>query len=207
MNQKTEAPRQISKEVCLNPFSKIKNIHDDIDRLKMIVAKMASPSQVLDDFSICSIERKITDAFNRLGKNATITTVSDMCLHDSDSRIQDIGLMLYPYTSKGQYGKLFDGACNIDSIDDPDIQCLFEKKELRDIIPFLFFPRKSVNSVDELVDKIGPDLIITGLQALRRERISAFLAASVVSSQRGDPTPNENDFGIAEVDVLLRSLL
>lgn len=56
-----------------------------------------------------------------------------------------------------------------------------------------------------LVGQADRDLLVTGLQALWRERVTAWnCACSVVP--HGMSAPDRNDFGIAEVDDLLRRL-
>jgi len=197
---------QQSQIACLNPFSMVEDVHEDMEKLKAIIAKMASPSQQLDDFRMCAIEAKIMAVFSVSGKETTISMVAGQCLNDADSRIRDVGIMLFPFTKNGPYGSLFNGERNVDSIYDPAIQGFLGKKDLRSLMPLLFVVKKPIQSVDEMVKTAGPQLVIAGLQALRRERISAYLAASAVEIQRGKLSQNEELFGIEEVESMLRTL-
>ncbi|MDX7495603.1 type IV secretion system protein TraC, partial [Providencia stuartii] len=48
------------------------------------------------------------------GKQTTVDMVAESCLKDADRRVSDIGSQLYPFTSRGQYGRYFVGKNNID---------------------------------------------------------------------------------------------
>lgn len=105
-------------KICLNPFTKVKNIDDEMAILKTIIAKMASPEQGLDDFRLAALESKIKAAYEDAGTKANITLVAENCLTDPDQRIVDIGRMLYTFTRQGSYGHWFDGENNIDLSND-----------------------------------------------------------------------------------------
>ena len=47
-------------------------------------------------------------------------------------------------------------------------------------------------------------LLIRGLQALRRERTAAWKVASEIADDEGRRSPGESEFGLQEVDALLR---
>jgi hypothetical protein len=50
------------------------------------------------------------------------------------------------------------------------------------------------------------DLLVLGLQALWRERVTAWRVAGEVAERNGGPPPTQEMFGVEEVDRLLRLL-
>lgn len=59
-------------------------------------------------------------------------------------------------------------------------------------------------NLTELVGKKDRDLLVTGLQALHRERLTAFKTVADYASQQGLEAPNIIDFGVGEVAEMLR---
>lgn len=57
-----------------------------------------------------------------------------------------------------------------------------------------------------LLSRPGRDLVVTGLQALHRERVAAWNAASVVAFSRDQAAPDMEMFGLDEVSDMLRKL-
>jgi len=85
-------------DICLNPFTHVVDIKEDMDMLKAVITKMAAPVDGLDDFRQAAIEAKILAAFSVAGHDSDITLVAEQCLNDKDMRIRDIGTQLYPFT-------------------------------------------------------------------------------------------------------------
>lgn len=200
------------EDVCLNPFSAISNVSDELSHLNKLVLRMAFENRdyAVDDYQRSVVESAIVVVYSNKSKDACIDDIAQYLLSSSDRRDQEIGTKLYPYTRNGHYGKLFCGVRNVESFDDPLIQQLLEKNSgLRDILPRVFFghqERKLSQSVAELLSTSGRDLVISGLQALHRERVSAWHSVSVVSLQRGEEAPSRQMFGVHEVTALLNAL-
>lgn len=114
-------------DLCLNPFTKIQNIDEEMDLLKAMFGKMAAPNQGLDDFASSVLEEKIKSAYSKMGNRADVEEVIQQCLGDTDARIQDIGRQLFPFSRQGVYGRWFNGVNNVDMNND---FVVFEMKEL-----------------------------------------------------------------------------
>lgn len=98
--------------ICLNPFSDIQNLDEELDYLKGVVAVMINP-EGLDAYCMSRIEEAIKATYGRMGNAMTITDIAEFLVNQSDQRLYDMGMMLFPFTRTGQYGRWFDGVCNL----------------------------------------------------------------------------------------------
>lgn len=115
-------------KICLNPFTHVVDIDEDVFLLQTLIEKMAAPEQGLDDYRRSRIEESIKAIWGRLGNAATITDVADYMSNQPDSRITDVGSQLFTFTRYGSLGHWFDGENNLDL--DKDLIVL-EMEELR----------------------------------------------------------------------------
>lgn len=99
--------------ICLNPFTFVVDIDDEMDMLKALLAKMAAPTEGLDDFRLARLQESIKAVWGRMGNAATVTEIADYMNRSDDLRIKDIGNMLFPFTRQGQFGHWFDGEANL----------------------------------------------------------------------------------------------
>ncbi len=107
----------ISK-IRLNPFPDVVNIAKEISFLKAMISTMLFQDKVIGDFESEALEYVILEAF---AENHQKTSIDDIARHfhaHSDQRVKDMGTMLYPFTSSGQYGKWFDGAANVGALNE-----------------------------------------------------------------------------------------
>ena len=106
---------QFSEEsdVCINPFTFVESIDDDMDILVAILAKMAAPGEGLDDFRLSALQEGIKASFTNFGQHTTVTRVAEWCCEHKDARIRDIGQQLYPFTRAGSNGRWFEGDNNV----------------------------------------------------------------------------------------------
>lgn len=100
--------------VCLNPFTEVEEIDEDLDVIKALLAKMASPQGKLEDYALGRLEEAIKAVWSARGNSMTITDVSDYLAHQEDTRLKDLSAMLYSFTRHGTYGSWFDGDANLD---------------------------------------------------------------------------------------------
>lgn len=100
--------------ICLNPFTQVDNINDALEMLNLIFASMASAKGDLSEIESAFLEEAIKNSWKAYGKQADVTAVSDCLKAHRDKRANDIGIMLYPYTQDGHYGRFFNGACTLD---------------------------------------------------------------------------------------------
>lgn len=116
-------------KVCLNPFSNIpeegeydpKAIEDEdkpdltqdsLNYLKKIVQKMAAPLYGTTDLQNASIAYALYEVWQEYKREADIDKLIEK-LSARGEREKDLGLMLFDFCSKGNYGKFFNGKSNI----------------------------------------------------------------------------------------------
>jgi len=169
--------------ICLNPFSTIDDINDEMAILVSVIEKMAAPSSGFDDYARATVESKILAAYSTTGKNTTITMVAEQCLNDNDKRIQDIGAQLFPFTSRGTFGRWFDGQNNVDLSKDfvvLELQELENKKVLQQVVLLLLFSsvnhemflthgRKKMLLIDEAWSLIDDPVMARAIEEMYRK--------------------------------------
>ena len=100
-------------QVCLNPFTNVIDLDDELDTLKAVVAKMAAPTSILDDFMLGRLEEAIKATWSHRGNKMTVTNVADHLQNQTDQRVKDLGAMLFSFTRHGSYGSWFEGENNL----------------------------------------------------------------------------------------------
>lgn len=135
-----------SNPICINPFSWVENISEDMKMLKPLLAKMASPSTTLANYQYAKLEEAISRIWERNGRDSTVTDVASYLLNECfegdgapDRRARDIGVQLYPYTKNGMYGKFFEGPATIDLNGDLVVLELEELKSSKDLQKVVLF--------------------------------------------------------------------
>lgn len=106
--------------ICLNPFSMVVDINNDMEMLLPLIAQMASPREPLDNFSYSALSSAIKRVWDQKGKEATISDVYDLLktgrLSEESERERDLArlaMALEPYTCYGIYASYFEGEANI----------------------------------------------------------------------------------------------
>lgn len=102
-----------SSDVCLNPFSLVQNLNDDLDQLARVVKQMASPTTPLDDFCMSKIKQAIKSVYSVSGTKTTINDIADFLNVQEEEEIRRLGSQLFEYTLDGSYGKYFNGENNL----------------------------------------------------------------------------------------------
>ena len=101
-------------DICLNPFSLIKDYNEEADILTGLVTTMAAPTEPLTDFQNAGLKRVLNYVWENEGPEMTVDSLAAALKSEDDTRLRDIGEQLYPFTSKGEYGRFFNGQNNID---------------------------------------------------------------------------------------------
>lgn len=96
-------------EICLNPFTIVKNFNEESDILSSILEIMIAPREGLDDFQAASVKRILGDVWAERQQQTNIDDIEEKLLNDADERLVDLGKQIYPFTSKGEYGRYFNG--------------------------------------------------------------------------------------------------
>lgn len=132
----------VDSDICLNPFTKISDIDDEMDLLKAMFAKMAAPEKGLGDFGMSALEQKIKAAYSKYVREADVDAVAEQCLNDPEPRIQDIGRQLFPFTRQGTFGRWFNGTNNVDLSNDfvvLELKELESRKVLQSVVLIQLF--------------------------------------------------------------------
>lgn len=101
-------------KLCLNPFELIEDYSEEEDVLVGLLAAMAAPTVPLIDRQTAGLKKYLTQVWEIKGKAMIVDDIAEALLQDEDPRINDIGHQLFAFTSKGQYGRFFNGKNNLD---------------------------------------------------------------------------------------------
>jgi len=163
--------------LCLNPFTGIRDIHEDIDMLVPAIATMASMHHPLDEVQYKAISAMILKLYKAHGNDLTMTALRDAFVSGTieelglreDQRIRDLAIMLHPYSRDGQYARFFEGRSNIDFSNDfivieneelkrkPDLHAVVNIILLYQITGEMYLTRnsKKLLVIDELKQQLG----------------------------------------------------
>lgn len=96
-------------DICLNPFTNVKNFSEESDILSSILEIMAAPREGYDDFEAAEMKRILSEVWNALGRQTNIDDIEARLLSEEDPRLVDLGKQLFPFTQRGEYGRFFFG--------------------------------------------------------------------------------------------------
>ena len=130
------------KPICVNPFTQLKglNAHDAEDRLatlKPVLMSMVAPHEALSDLEVSYLDQAMRAVFFENQDKTTFTKIASFLLSHEDSRANDLGTRLFPYTKDGVYGKFFEGASTVNFTDTfvvVEFEELKERKDLQSVI-------------------------------------------------------------------------
>lgn len=164
-------------DICLNPFTHISDIFEDIDMLVPGIAKMASMQHTLEEVQYKAISAMVLKLFREYGNDLRITALRDAfktgTLEElgmvNDQRIKDLAVMLNPYARGGQYERFFEGPNNVDFSNDfivieneelkrrPDLHAVVNILLLHQITGEMYLTRnrRKVLFIDELKQQLG----------------------------------------------------
>ncbi|MBU9211631.1 type IV secretion system protein TraC [Burkholderia multivorans] len=140
-----------SNTICLNPFSMVVDINNDMEMLLPLVAQMASPREPLDNYGYAALAAAIKRVWDQKGRKATITDVYELLrtgrLGDEGERERDLSRLataLEPYTRYGVYASYFEGEANIQfhkNLVVLELEELKSKKDLQAVVMQLMMYR------------------------------------------------------------------
>lgn len=99
--------------LCLNPFSMIKDYEEEADIVIGIIQAMAAPTEKLTDFQVSVLRRVTSEVWSESGSGTTIDDVAKKLKSEEDIRVRDIGNQLFAFTKDGEYGRFFYGENNM----------------------------------------------------------------------------------------------
>ncbi len=103
-----------ASDLSLNPFSAIESYEEQSDFLLAVLLAMASPKGAITEYQESTLRRVVRELWDENKKALTIDLLSErlMAHRDSDgkldARVNDLGVQLYPFTSRGEYGRWFN---------------------------------------------------------------------------------------------------
>ncbi|MES2353144.1 MAG: type IV secretion system protein TraC [Pseudomonadota bacterium] len=205
-------------DLCLNPFTTVVDINDDLAILLPLLATMASPREPLDEVQYKSLGRAIQQVWDAHSNAATVSHVAKLLATGRldpddlpDQRLQDIATMLYPFTADGQYHRWFEGAANVDFSADftvLELEELKNKKDLQQVVllivmyritqeMYLSRTRKKVIMVDEAWDLFSGESSAKFIEEGYR-RIAKYQGSFIAATQ-GIDDYYKNASGMAAV--------
>lgn len=95
--------------LCVNPFPLIKDWQEESALIVNLVIAMATQKDRLSDFQTASLREIMTELWNEVSNEMSVDIIADKCRSHEDQRIRDIGVQLFSFTSKGAYGRFFNG--------------------------------------------------------------------------------------------------
>lgn len=99
--------------ICLNPFELIQVYSDEEDVLIGLLSAMAAPTEHLTDLQTAALRKHTSQVWAEKGTTMMVDDIEASLILDEDTRVQDIGRQLFAFTSKGMYGKYFNGKNNV----------------------------------------------------------------------------------------------
>jgi conjugal transfer ATP-binding protein TraC len=124
---------------CINPFSRIVDIDDEMPILKSIVAQMIS-RETLNELALSFIEEAIKECHVRCRNERramTVTHIAEYLKDLDDPRCHDLAKRLYPYTAAGAYAAFFEGESNFSPQKNfivLELEELKAKKDLQEVV-------------------------------------------------------------------------
>jgi conjugal transfer ATP-binding protein TraC len=189
--------------ICLNPFSFVDDINEDMEMLQPVLAQMVSPREPLENFLYSSLGTAIKKVWNAKGRDMTVTDVFELLNagridegpHEVDRRLRDLAAMLQPFTREGVYGRYFEGPATIDFSNDfvvLELEELKAKKDLQSVVLLIVLyritremyfsrERKKIVIIDEAWDLMNggstAEFIEAGYRRARKYK-GSFMSAT-----------------------------
>ena len=101
-----------SSGICLNPFEIVQNFEEEADMLAGLVSQMAAPTEKLTDFQTAGLKRILKQLWTESGQHMSVDDIAQALCAQDDQRLKDVGEQLFPFTTRGEYGRYFNGRNN-----------------------------------------------------------------------------------------------
>ncbi|EOZ8645336.1 TraC family protein [Acinetobacter baumannii] len=123
--------------VCLNPFTLVQDINEEVEQLSRMVKQMASPKEELNAYVMSKIQQAIKSVFRRSAQKTTISDIAEFLLVQEEEEVRKIGSQLFEFTEDGSYGKYFNGDNNL-NLDSQmvvlELEALKSKPQLKTVV-------------------------------------------------------------------------
>jgi conjugal transfer ATP-binding protein TraC len=152
-------------DICMNPFDMVRDIDEDMDILKALLAQMIQPNAPLNDYELSQVEINIRQIWAQYGNRMTMEQLAESLMKScyeggsienfdlSDPRryeeicdpsIRRLAVQLFPYTEAGSYGRYFNGPANINFNSNfvvLELEELKSRKDLQSVVMLLLMYR------------------------------------------------------------------
>ncbi|OAI17088.1 type-IV secretion system protein TraC [Methylomonas koyamae] len=98
--------------ICMNPFEIVQNFEEEADMLAGLVSQMAAPTEKLTDFQTAGLKRILKQLWTDKAQAMAVDDIAKCLCAETDQRLKDVGEQLFPFTTKGEYGRYFNGRNN-----------------------------------------------------------------------------------------------
>jgi conjugal transfer ATP-binding protein TraC len=98
--------------ICMNPFDIVQNFEEEADMLAGLVSQMAAPTEKLSDFQTAGLKRVLKNLWTEKAQAMSVDDIAAILCREDDQRLRDVGEQLFPFTSRGEYGRYFNGRNN-----------------------------------------------------------------------------------------------
>jgi conjugal transfer ATP-binding protein TraC len=98
--------------ICMNPFEIVQNFEEEADMLAGLVSQMAAPTEKLSDFQTAGLKRVLKNLWTEKAQAMSVDDIAVILCREDDQRLRDVGEQLFPFTSRGEYGRYFNGRNN-----------------------------------------------------------------------------------------------
>jgi len=98
--------------ICMNPFEIVQNFEEEADMLAGLVSQMAAPTEKLSDFQTAGLKRVLKNLWTEKAQAMSVDDIAAILCREDDQRLRDVGEQLFPFTSRGEYGRYFNGRNN-----------------------------------------------------------------------------------------------
>ena len=133
-----EFTKEKHSNLCINPFSIVVDIRQDMQMLLPMLEKMAKPKMGCDDYELSVLREAIAAAYKKYERKTTVARVADILMEKRDKRRNNLGLALQNYGPGGEYGRWFEGESTLKNADVPlqilELEELNSDKHLRAIV-------------------------------------------------------------------------
>ncbi|MGZ0076353.1 type IV secretion system protein TraC [Methylomonas sp. UP202] len=98
--------------ICMNPFEIVQNFEEEADMLAGLLSQMAAPTEKLTDFQTAGLKRILKQLWTEKAQSMSVDDIASQLCAETDQRLKDVGEQLFPFTTKGEYGRYFNGRNN-----------------------------------------------------------------------------------------------
>lgn len=131
-------------DVCLNPFTHIQDIDEDLEQLTTMFLLMAAPSGEISDYDRSLMSETIKACYATSKNKTNVDNIVVFLRNQDDESAKRMATQLFKYGSTGPHGKWFNGVNNLD-LSNPfivlELDELKTQKELKTVVMMMILSR------------------------------------------------------------------